>query len=66
MTAIELWIAFGCEKIFRYIAAHNIAKSLGQEKASALLAFYAFTGCDTVLFRWEGTENSLEYLKYIP
>ena len=42
----ELWIAFGVGKHFRYIAAHEIASTLGQQKSRALLAFHAFTGCD--------------------
>ena len=50
MAVTELWIAFGCGKNFRYIAAHDIADFLGPGKARALLAFHAFTGCDTVSF----------------
>ena len=42
----ELWIAFGVGKHFCYIAAHEIASTLGQHKSRALLAFHAFTGCD--------------------
>ena len=42
----ELWIAFGVGKHFRYIAAHEIASTLGQQKSRALSAFNAFTGCD--------------------
>ena len=42
----ELWITFGVGKHFRYIAAHEIASTLGQQKSRALLAFHAFTGCD--------------------
>ena len=50
MAVTELWIAFGCGKNFRCIAAHDIANFLGPGKARALLAFHAFTGCDTVSF----------------
>ena len=50
MAVTELWIAFGCGKNYRYIAAHDIADFLGPGKARALLAFHAFTGCDTVSF----------------
>ena len=42
----ELWIAFGAGKAFCYIAIHEIAASLGQEKCEALQFFHAFTGCD--------------------
>ena len=44
----QLWIAFGTGKHLRYIPAHQIATSLGVEKARALPMFHAFTGCDTV------------------
>ena len=42
----ELWIAFGMGKYFRYIPVHEIVEVLGPEKATALPAFHAFTGCD--------------------
>ena len=42
----KLWIAFGVGKHFRYIAAHEIASTLGQQESRALLTFHAFTGCD--------------------
>ena len=48
IEAEEIWIAFGTGRNFRYIAAHDIAKSLGAEKAYFLPVFHAFTGCDTV------------------
>lgn len=44
----ELWVAFGTGKNFRYIPAHEIAKSLGPDKSKALPVLHAFTGCDTV------------------
>ncbi len=44
----ELWIAFGTGKHFKYIAAHEIAASLGPNKSQALPMFHAYTGCDTV------------------
>ncbi len=37
----ELWIAFGTGKHFRYIAAHEIAASLGPNKSQALPMFHA-------------------------
>ena len=48
MENTQLWIAFGTGKHLRYIPAHEIATSLGAEKAQALPMFHAFTGCDTV------------------
>jgi hypothetical protein len=45
---IEIWIAFGTGKDFRYVPVHEIAASLGPRKSLALPMFHAFTGCDTV------------------
>ena len=47
---IDLWLAFGTGKHFRYIAAHRIANVLGPEKSVTLPMFHAITGCDTVSF----------------
>ncbi len=44
----ELWVAFGTAKSFRHIPAHEIARSLGPSKSTALPMFHAYTGCDTV------------------
>ena len=44
----EIWLAFGTGDHFRYIAAHDIATSLGPQRSLALPIFHAFTGCDTV------------------
>ena len=46
----ELQIAFGTGKSFRYIPAHEIARSLGEIKSTALPFFHSLTGCDTVSF----------------
>ena len=35
----EMWVAFGTGKSFRYIAAHDIASNLGQEKSVCLPLF---------------------------
>ena len=45
---VELWVAFGTGKHFRYLAAHKVANRLGPKKAVALPMFHALTGCDTV------------------
>ena len=44
----ELWISFGMGTTHRYIAAHQIASSLGPNTSTVLPLFHAFTGCDTV------------------
>ncbi|CAC5403759.1 unnamed protein product [Mytilus coruscus] len=47
-SILELWIAFGVGKNFRYLSIHDIANALGPEKSHGLLFFHAFTGCDQV------------------
>ena len=44
----ELWVAFATGMSFRFLAAHEIAKTRGPNKCQALPFFHAFTGCDTV------------------
>lgn len=44
----ELWVQFGIGNKMRYIPAHTIAISLGEERAVALRGFHSFSGCDTV------------------
>ena len=44
----ELWVAFATGRSFRFLAAHDIANTLGPNKCWALHFFHAFTGCDTV------------------
>ena len=46
LSSSELWIEFGVGKHLTYLPAHDIYRSIGEEKSQALLAFHAFTGCD--------------------
>jgi hypothetical protein len=46
--ALEVWIAMGTGKDFRYIAAHSIANAIGVDKSRCLPVFHSMTGCDTV------------------
>ena len=46
MDALELWIASGVGKSFRYLSAHSISHALGKEKSRSLPMFHAFTGCN--------------------
>ena len=46
-ACIELWVAFGAGTHLRYIAAHEISRSLNPEVSIALPVFHAFTGCNT-------------------
>ena len=44
----ELWTAFETGKHFRFLAAHEMARSLGPDRCIALPMFHSFNGCDTV------------------
>ena len=44
----ELRVAFATGRSFRFLAAHEIANTLGPNRCRALPFFHAFTGCDTV------------------
>lgn len=44
----KVWIAYGQGGHVRWIPIHEIALEVGQEKASGITYFHAFTGCDTV------------------
>ena len=46
LSLSELWIEFGVGKHLKYLPAHDISCSIGEEKSQALLAFHAFIGCD--------------------
>lgn len=46
----QLWILYGSGKNKRYIAAHDIALFLGENKSKALSGMHAFTGCDSASF----------------
>ena len=64
---VQIWLAFGTGKYFRYLAAHKIAASLGSEKALALPMFHALTGCDTVsAFVGHGKKKCMGCVQFIP
>jgi hypothetical protein len=66
---LEIWVAFGTGVNLRYIPAHSIASTLGQERSKflALPAFHAFTRCDTVsCFAGRGKKTAVEAWKACP
>lgn len=66
-TGIDIWIAFGTGNSFRYISAHGIANSLGDDMARALPFFHAFTGCDVVSsFHFKGKKTAFSAWKAYP
>ena len=50
LSHIQLWIAYGVGKHFKYLASHEIATTLGPSKCRALPFFHALSGCDIVSF----------------
>jgi len=44
----EFWLAFETGRSFRYLAAHQIAGSLGIDMSCDLPMFHSLTSCDTV------------------
>jgi hypothetical protein len=44
----KMWIAFGQGANARWIPVHEVVSAIGPEKASGILYFHAFTGCDVV------------------
>ena len=45
---VDIWVAFGKGKSFRFYSIIVIYASLGEAKSRALPVFHALTGCDTV------------------
>ncbi|CAG4984249.1 unnamed protein product [Parnassius apollo] len=44
----ELWLSFGTGNHHSYIAAHDLAHHLGEERVEDMRGYHAFTGSDTV------------------
>ncbi len=44
---VNIWVAFGTGKNFKYLHINTIYEDLGREKSMALPVFHSFTGCDT-------------------
>ena len=45
---LDIWVAFGTGKSFRFYSINAICSSPGKAKSRALPVFHAMTGCDTV------------------
>ena len=50
----EIWISYVTGKHLRHLAAHEIAKKTGEQKAKALPLFHAITGCDDTVYFFGG------------
>ena len=49
LSHIQLWIAYGVGKHFRFLAAHAIGTALGPSKCRTLPFLHALSGCDMYL-----------------
>ena len=65
MKPDEKWIAFSTEKNFRFIPIHEMVSSLAPKTCSSLLAFHAFTDCDTVFLWRKRKKNNLGNMESI-
>lgn len=55
----NLWLAYGQGKHTCWIPMHELLESVGLSKASGILYFHAFTGCDVVsAFRGKGKKTA--------
>ena len=44
---VDIWVAFGMGRGFKYISINKICAALGEQKSRFLPVFHAFSGCDT-------------------
>lgn len=66
-SPINIWVAFGTGKNFRYYSINSICQALGEEKSRALPFFHAFTGCDTTSqFHGKAKRSAWEAWKSYP
>ncbi len=64
---VEIWVAFGVGKHFRYLHINKICQNLGASLCQALPFYHAFTGCDTTSqFYGKGKKSSWEAWKSYP
>ena len=55
----SMWIDFGHGANARWIPVHELLSAIGPEKASGILYFHAFTGCDVVsAFHGKGKKSA--------
>ena len=61
---VNIWVAFGTGKNFKYYHINAFYEDLGREKSLALPVFHSFTGCDTTsAFFGKGKKSAWEAWK---
>ena len=65
MKLDEMWIAFSTGKNFCFMPIYEIVSLLTPKICSSLLAFHAFTDCDTVILWRKRKKNSLGNMESI-
>ena len=56
---VDIWVAFGTGKSFKYLNINAISSHIGEAKARALPMFHALTGCDTTsAFKGRGKKTA--------
>ena len=61
---LDIWVAFGKGKKFKFYSINHICASLGEQKSQALPVFHALTGCDiTSAFKGKGKKSAWQAWK---
>ena len=56
---VDIWVAFGMGKNYRFYSINTIYSSLGKQKSQALPVFHTLTGCDTTSsFKGKGKKSA--------
>ncbi|CAB3981604.1 Hypothetical predicted protein, partial [Paramuricea clavata] len=56
---LDIWVAFGTGKNYRFYSINAICASLGEPRSRALPVFHAFSGCDTTsAFNGKGKKSA--------
>ena len=67
LPSVQLWVAFGVGKSYRYLAIHELASALGTDRCKAIAFFHAFSGCDTVSsFAGNGKKRAFDTWQAFP
>ena len=61
---LDIWVAFGKGKKFKFYSINHICASLGEQISQALPVFHALTGCDTTsAFKGKGKKSAWQAWK---